>query len=411
MLEDDFTLDKDFEIIKSSKNNILFFGPEGSGKTNILNKICDLKYKKDIRYFSQTREVHYYFTNKYNNIIIDLPELNSAKNIFEFFRYQKKAWSVIPIKIICYIVRFSLRYADLIKSVSSMYKIFNIYRNNICLIISNSEESTVINKNEIELLFKTKFGINKIVFSTLNINEIQLLDKLEQFKSNIDNIHLDFNTRPLSIEFDYYLYDLDDEREKYINEFQNRLKIFSEEFSKANKKDLKRNLFLSFKDYKDNLIHKFIEIAKGKMDNIDDIIAETIIFNNEIFSEFNGFEQKYKLELDSLERDVNKFKRCPNCGIIWLIESGCQNMICGERSYIKNNRFLNYRLTEKKEKENNNVIIEKKWSGLSEEEKLKNKKRGIGKALIQPLGCGMKLQLNEMEDVYDQIPKEFKLII
>ncbi len=248
------------------------------------------------------------------------------------------------------------------------------------------------------------------MFSTLNINEIQLLDKLEQFKSNIDNIHLDFNTRPLSIEFDYYLYDLDDEREKYINESQNRLKIFSEEFSKANKKDLKRNLFLSFKDYKDNLIHKFIEIAKGKMDNIDDIIAETIIFNNEIFSEFNGFEQKYKLELDSLERDVNKFKRCPNCGIIGLIESGGQNMICGERSYIKNNRFLNYRLTEKKEKENNNVIIEKKWSGLSEEEKLKNKKRGIGKALIQPLGCGMKLQLNEMEDVTNQIPKEFKIL-
>ncbi len=417
MSENYFGIEKNsFETIKNSKNNIIFFGCSvGAGKTTILNKICGLNCKNT---FSIRKEIRHYFSIKYNNVVIDFPELYSATNIVAYLKVQKNALSVIPIKMICFIVRYTNRYDELLKNVSQMYMIFREYRKNICVIISNSEESTYSNQAEIEHILKTRFEINKIIFSTLKTNEIDLLDKLEKFKADMPNIeHLNIKSHDLTEIVDKSDLDFCDDRETYINDFQKTLKIFSAEFEKATEIQLKRALFFAFKDYKENLIKKYTEIIRNKIADTDAIIKELITFNNQIFNDFKGFEQKCKLELDTLQEKVkgddNKYKRCPNCGIIWLIESGCQNLICGERSNIKDKRFCYYYNNGKIEKyktDNNNKVIEKKWTGLSQEEKLENKKRGIGKALIQPLGCGMKLQLNEMEDVTNQIPKEFKIL-
>lgn len=66
--------------------------------------------------------------------------------------------------------------------------IFRNYRNNICLIITNSENSTMTTQSEIELQFKTKFKIDKILFTTLQSDGVELCDKLENYKKQMEYI-------------------------------------------------------------------------------------------------------------------------------------------------------------------------------------------------------------------------------
>jgi hypothetical protein len=322
--------------------------------------------------------------------------------------------------------RYSPRYDDTLKSVSQMLQIFQEYRKNICLIISNSEISTKKYRAEIEHIFQIKFRINKIILSTLEINELELLDKIEKFKEDMPFIkNLNLKTSDL-IRIIEPKFDLDfiDDRENYINEFQNGLKIFLEELSKATEKDLKRALYFGLRDFKDNLIKKYAEIIKGKKADNDKIITELIMLNNAIFAQFIRFKEKVEPELDTQTKDLNgeyiRYKKCPNCGIIWFLLCGSQNTLCGARSnaldiiygkYIEYSvKFINGIITiQKIEIENKNTNTEKKRLGLTEEEKLENQKRG-GKALIKPIGCGSELKWSEMEDVTDQVLNHLKEI-
>ena len=422
----DFTLSKGYETIKGSKNNIILFGSVGVGKTTLLNKLCGVNFETGDGCFSVTREVQYYFTLKNNNIILDFPGLNSSVDIVAHLKAQKNALSVIPLKMICFIVRYTPRYDDIIKSVSQMLMIFKDYRKNICSIITNSETSTIKTQSEIEKVFKTKFGIDKIIFSTLGTNELEILDKLEKFKNDMPfQEHLNIRTRDLTQTIDPE-FDLDccDVRDKYIKEFQDSLKIFSDEFQKANEKDLKRALYFAFRDYKDNLIKKYSEIVRKKKADTDSIITELIMFNNEIFNEYNGFKQKVELELDmqtkNFNGEYNKYKKCPNCGKIWFLLYGCPNTQCGKRSTIKDKIFGRYKnfmvkfingiiSIVKEEKGDENRGTETSFFGLNDEEKLKNQNRG-GKALIHPEGCGAQLKWNEMEDVTEQVLRQMREI-
>lgn len=294
MTEENYTLSKGFEIIKNSKNNIILFGSVGVGKTTFLNKICGQSFKTGDGCFSVTREVYYYPSLKYNNIVLDFPGLNSSVQVVEHLKAQKNALSVIPIKMICFIAKYTSRYDDLIKSVSQMLMIFKEYRKNICLIVSNSEESSIKQQSEIEQIFKTKFGIEKILFSTLEMDSLEILDKLEKFKVDMPfHEHLNIKTTDLTQTIDPQ-FDLDcmDDREKYITEFQKSLKIFLAEFQKATEKDLKRALYFTFREYKENLIKKYSEIVRKKKADTDAIITEIIMFNNQIIMNMMDLKKK-----------------------------------------------------------------------------------------------------------------------
>lgn len=184
----DYSLSSGFETIKNSKNNIIFFGSVGTGKTTLLNKICGQNFDARDASFSVTREVQFAYTLKHNNIILDFPGLNSSVDVVAHLKAQKNALSFIPLRMVCFVVRYTSRYDDLIKSVSQMLMIFRNYRNNICLIITNSENSTMTTQSEIELQFKTKFKIDKILFTTLQSDGVELCDKLENYKKQMEYI-------------------------------------------------------------------------------------------------------------------------------------------------------------------------------------------------------------------------------
>ena len=62
-------------------------------------------------------------------------------NVVAHLKAQKNALNIIPIRMICFVVRYTSRYDDTIKGVSQMLMIFREYRKNICFIITNSEKA------------------------------------------------------------------------------------------------------------------------------------------------------------------------------------------------------------------------------------------------------------------------------
>lgn len=99
---------------------------------------------------------------------------------------------------------------------------------NLCLIYSNFEESSIKQQSEIEQIFKTKFGIEKILFSTLKLDSLAILDKLEKFKADMPfHEHLNIKTTDLNQTIDPQ-FDLDCLEERNI--LQNFSKMFENIF-------------------------------------------------------------------------------------------------------------------------------------------------------------------------------------
>ena len=424
-MNDEYSLSAGFETIKNSKNNIIFFGSVGTGKTTLLNKVCGQNFEAKDEAYSVTRDVQYAFTLKHNNIILDFPGLNSSVDVVAHLKAQKNALSIIPIRMICFIVKYTARYDDVIKSVSQMLMIFREYHKNICIIVTNSEKSTIKSQSEIEQIFKTKFKIEKFLFTTLESCGLYLCDKLENFKNQmefIDRINIKSSdlTQNIAPEFDF---DVMEDREKFTNEFNETLKIFTTEFLKANDKNLKRALYFSLRDYKDNLIKRYNLVIRNKKADLEATVTELIMFNNTIFNNFNEFKQKVVRELETETKnfngEFNKYKKCPNCFKIWFLVKGCPNTQCGKRSTIKDKiygtykdyivSFFNGKLNiSHKEEGSNEIGSEVTMFGLTPEEQENNKIRGKDKAQIKAEGCGATLKWDEMEDVTDYVKNILK---
>ena len=188
-MTDEYLVSKNFDEVKKSSNNIILFGSVGAGKTTIINKICGIDLLTKAGGFSCTREVQY-SRDPDGNIIIDFPGLNAAEEIVKHLKIQKSCLSSIPAKIICLVIKFSVRYDDIIKSALQMVKIFHENRENILVIITNCEEVTMTQMAEIEaaLSKKCKIDNNHIIFTSKKMSAEELRRKLNNAKKNMKNI-------------------------------------------------------------------------------------------------------------------------------------------------------------------------------------------------------------------------------
>ena len=322
----------------------------------------------------------------------------------------------------------------MIKAGNQLLMIFRDYRNNICLIITNSENANNKIKEEIELIFKKKFGIDKILFSSLKNGGLELrnfCDKLENYKNQMKSIEkliikTSDLTQTICPEYDF---EVMEERDKYVQEFQKALKIFNNEFNKSNNKELKRALYFGLRDYKESLIINYNEIIKNKKNDFYAVITELIMFNNTIFYEYNEFKKKVELELNAeikrygSEENV-KYKKCPYCGRIWCQVYGSPFSICGKRTSLKDLIWEKYKtyfvsyingildISCKEEEQDYQYRKEPKSpvKGLREEEIQKNLNRNNGQVEIKPEGCGNKLIWNDCEDVTEFVINSLKQI-
>ena len=244
------------EEIKESQNNIVLFGSVGNGKTYLINKACGADFETSDKGYSCTRNVQHAFTLKYDMIMIDFPGLNSVKDIIGHLRIQKTALNAIPVRMICFVIKYSPRNDDFEIELGQMLSIFDNYIKNIAIIITKSEEISkdMKRKEEIKFLFKNKFEIENVLFTTKKTDRIELCKQLYTFKNRMENIkQILIKTRDLAKTVpSLYNKDMKKERELYEDKFYNTLELFKKEVEKATDPDLKRALYFAFKDFKDN---------------------------------------------------------------------------------------------------------------------------------------------------------------
>ena len=412
-MTDEYRVDKNFERIKRSENNIILFGEVGTGKTTIINKLCRVNLLTKEGGFSCTRDVQFASTLD-NSLIIDFPGLSASEDVVNHLKKQKSTLSVIPVRIICFIIKYD-RYDLIQKKAVQMLKIFYEHKDNICIIITFSENTNDTQKSEIQFLFKKKFKIeNKnVIFSTKNTASSELLNKLNIIKDSVSNISsIKFSERHLinSVGTEGIAFEIIEEREKTLEKYNKAVEIFRKEFNKATDYSLKFALYYSFRDYKDNLVDCFSDIVKSKVTDTDSAIVEIITFNNELYDPFNKiterFEKEMKIESATFNGgNDNRYKKCPHCGRIWF----------KIKKDIFYGMFKTYVVKFTGELFDINTLSEDKvdtgtdnaFYGITEEENNINKDRG-NKHLIAPEGCGSNLDWSSLEDVTDEVMKELK---
>ena len=148
---------KELDDIKQSENNIVLFGSVGNGKTFLLNKACGAEYLTADNGYSCTRNIQFEYSLKYDMVIIDFPGLNAVQDIIGHLKVQKTALSAIPVRMICFVIKYSPRNDDFERELGQMLSIFDNYLKNVTIIITKSEEVTMKRKEEIKFLFKEKF--------------------------------------------------------------------------------------------------------------------------------------------------------------------------------------------------------------------------------------------------------------
>ena len=407
---DEFLVNENFDEIKNSTNNVILFGSVGNGKTTCINKICGCNLKTKNDGFSCTRDVQYCMAPD-GSYYIDFPGLNAAEDIVKHLKVQKSCLSSIPARMICLVTKLTARYDDIVKALLQMVKIFIEYRSNIAIIITFCENITITQEAEISVVIekKTKIKSSNIIFTSSKMSPETLREKLNSLKSKMNNIEkIQIKDRDLlnTVGNDGDL-DVVEERDKFLDEFRNSLKMFKKEFNEASENSLKFALYYSFVDYKEDLIERFSEIVKNKVTDTDIAIVEIITFNNEIFSDFHGFTLQVQSALKAEtaffdEGQDNRYKRCPYCRTIWFKIKGCNSMKCGKRTKLKDiftGRFKNYVVKfingsffkeTLSEKNADDLGEDNTKVGLFDDEIEENKNRN-GKCLIQSQGCGRDL--------------------
>ena len=293
-----------------------------------------------------------------------------------------------------------------------------------------------LKKKKFQLLLKKKTKINNIFYSGEDSNFIKLckdFSLLQQKMNNIQNLCIKAENIVKTIDLDL----IDEpimvkEREIFLKKFEQTLEIFKYEVNRTREGDLKRALFLCFRNFKnkilDNYSHHLLEADLGEIDeddeSMDKITAEVLLFTNIISNMYEDFRKKIEKDIDvklnTYNNEYNKFKRCSNCGIIWFKIKGCNRKRCGNRTRISDKlygifknykvKFMDNKIEITKEDLNQNIIDnDSEFWGLSNEEKADNEKRvKNGKAEIKPIGCGQSLNWATMEDCSEEVIKQLK---
>ena len=382
--------------------------------------------------FSCTRQIQFSYSITYDMVIIDFPGLKSSEDVINYLRIQKKTLSMIPVKMICFVIEYFCRFDLIIKEISDMKSIFSNYIKNIAIIITKTENVDNNHKDKLKFAINKKFGIENILFSTKITNSYKLCEEFNNLKNRMENINnVEVKTKDIVKTLNYDSPpEIEKQREIYEKNFEEVLGIFQTELNKAKDNELKRAIYFCFRDYKGLLLQDFINTVKkikinGEEPDYDILAAEVLILDNRIMNGFNDFRKQIEKELDiqinNYNGEFNRFKKCPHCGLIWFKVKGCNSVVCGKRTRIRDKffgRFKEYKVSFKDKKftiekvnelGDNNFGFDLEFFGLTEEEKKENEERKLKrKVMIKPVGCGNNLRWDEMEDCSKEVIQKLK---
>jgi hypothetical protein len=297
-------LDRGLNKIKRSSNNLILFGEVGSGKTTLLNKLCGTNYEAREGGYSCTRDIQHALSKDKKNIIVDCPGLNAAEDITQHLKVQKFILSIIPIRIIGFVIKYSERYDLLIRAAARMFRIFHEHKNNIAIIITFSEELGNSQMKEIQNIFKAKFSIDedKVIFSSNDIESSEILRRINIIKRNVLNINsIKFNEQSLLSKNEEGGLEIVEFRENKMKEYKKIINILKSRLDEEYEPQIKKALLETIKYYINDLIISFKEKLKTKIQDIDTINVDSLIFSNELDELLNIIADQYENELSNIQ--------------------------------------------------------------------------------------------------------------
>jgi len=182
------------DLITKSEKNVIFFGAVGAGKTTLTNIICGTDFATSESDFSLTRNVQFAKSLKSCDCIaIDFPGLGSVKDQLNHFSIQQTTLSVIPVRMICFVVKWENRHDPILENIQIMKQIFEDYKDNTVIIITHSEPiiSNYAEQAKIEHVIENMLHYKKsrIFYSYKNIDyNILFTQKLKPAMQNMVNI-------------------------------------------------------------------------------------------------------------------------------------------------------------------------------------------------------------------------------
>ena len=335
-------------VLKQSENNIFFFGTVVAGKTTLVNKICDSKFKTLSYGGSCTRDIQYAFSLIHNMIIIDFPGLKSTKNIMSQLKIQITVIQNIPVKMICFVIQIFDRIGPIKNEIDDMIKIFENYKKNITIIITKTDTKSNFNDNIKKKIIKDidrMFGIKNIIFSHSKSNGYRICEELNEIQKTMENIK-NISIKIKSIVNTIYFSknpEIECKIAFYEKKFNDILNDHIKELSKHNESDLKVALYFCFKCAKMNLLEEYAKSLENvnfqetwdDEDNesqeedddekeLEQISIAMLQFDNLLYDKFEQFRKNIEKDIEIKNGNYNnEYNKLPYCKQIWLKIIGC----------------------------------------------------------------------------------------
>lgn len=436
--------------LQKNEFNVALFGPVGVGKTSVVNKLTNNDFETTSHGFSCTRNIQYAPSASNNMFLIDFPGLNATVDIAKHLKIQKHGLSSIPLRAMGICVKYD-KYDIMLKFINQAVKIMKHHIENLFIIITHCENIDKDNEeyriNEICELIKHRFGINRVITTTLDTEEKTISDKIYGFAKNMKN--LKFKTienaeiyKQCDVDVDFQFEDYHD---KYLSMFKKIFEKIRIEYSRTDDKELKRALYFTLTEYRDETAKKLVkeimtdfEKDNSSEESCDDglniAITQNIVFINSISHLIRDFktvvEQNLEIQSVNYANNSNEYRQCIKCGEIWFRVYGCEDIICGNRSDSKDNltgTFHNYnikitndenisitrniQIIDKNDKDfkftENNTIYDIIFSNLFSSSKKSSKSDNKN---VKPKGCGKKMKWTEMKNVTSEVLNKLKEI-
>ena len=313
-------LEDNMDIVTQSDKNIIFFGSVGAGKTTLTNIICGTDFETSSASYSLTRNVQFSKSLIRDDCIaIDFPGLGSVNDQLNHFKTQQATLSVIPVRMICFVIKFENRHDALINNIYAMKQVFEDYMDNTMIIITHSEPiiQNVRKQSEIRLIIETrlKYKQNRIIFSYKNIDyELLFTRKLKPIMETMKNIpKMVIKSKSLINQMNITDEDnlFKEQRTQFQEEFNKTLSKFEAKFEEyKDNNDAKRALFFALKLYKNKHIRKFSKVIRSlstddSLEFLDKIICEIILYSNRIHNQFLNLIQPPVQEENPLTNNQN----------------------------------------------------------------------------------------------------------
>ena len=290
-----------YNEIKYSRKNIVLLGEVGSGKTTLMNKLTGADFQTGRDCISVTKEVKICSSLDYSGIIFDFPGFKVLDDIIPVFKVQYRTLRNIPIRGICFVVERRDRSELMVDSLIGLKETFEDYFKNIIIIITKTDDMDDASKEETKNYILNKTGFDKIIFSDINKEGHVILNYINSFTQNMEVLS---EVSPKSREFLKYFKKATDDRMKqfkkeFIEEFEKSIEIFQEKFDQpSTDKALKRALFFALKDYKNNLIERYYDVAKREEDYSEYVLEHVLSFSNHIYHDFEEFRIRAEKEME-----------------------------------------------------------------------------------------------------------------